>query len=222
MGSLEILAERHRRAREAGERPEGIRTAGASLGRSTTLLRRRSRIPALDLMTGGGFVNGTATMIHGAPGCGKSTLMAQAAIMLPGSVYVSAEESFDAVSSRFIRLGGAGQMIINESDMPTVLDLLGQERRSLVVVDSISRMRPKRITTAELVVDYARATGTPIVLICQETKEGGHAGPRELEHLIDCTLELSRARVLSVEKNRHGPAPASYQLGELTGKGFQT
>jgi DNA repair protein RadA/Sms len=204
---------------EARRRPEEpspvLRAVRADKAASRPVLRVRSRLPFLDDATGGGFVRGAVYLLHGAPGGGKSTLLGQVCSHIPQSVYVSSEESESQVGQRFIRLGCRDQLIISDTDISAALITA-----PLVVVDSISTMRPGLLSAAETMVEHARRTGSVVVMICHETKDGQHAGPRKLEHLIDCTLSLWREpRLLCVEKNRFGAAPfaIALQLGE---KGF--
>lgn len=219
MGTLDILAERHRRAREEGEAPLALsRVRIAAKAASAPLLRVRTRIPFLDAALGGGFGAGSLVLAHGCPGSGKSTLMGQACANIRGSLYVSAEESEEQMGRRFVRLGASHQMIVNESDMATALTIA--DGAPLVVIDSISEMQGTDVANARLAVKFAQQTKAVVVMICHETKEGIHAGPRQLEHIIDVTLQMTaEPRLLIVQKNRFGPAGIQRTLN-MTEKGF--
>jgi DNA repair protein RadA/Sms len=221
MGSLEILAERHRIARERAEAPQATPVVRAADIAPAAILRVRSRIPTLDSATGGGFVRGAAYLIHGAPGSGKSTLIGQAAAIVRGSVYASSEEGAELVGHRFMRLGAPDQLVIAERDIHAAL--AAAAGAPFVVVDSVSTMKPDIMTAGEAACEFAQHNRAVVVMVCHETKLGQHAGPRQLEHLIDCTLALLREptkRILVVEKNRFGPAPLAYEI-EMTANGFR-
>lgn len=209
--SLWSLAERHRKGRERVIPAPGQSLVRADECPSTAFQRLPTPYPPLAAATGGGFVRGAVYMLHGEPGSGKSTLIGLGAGLVPRSVYVSAEEDERMIAARFKRLGYPRQLLAAQKDTRRALELIGSA--PFAVVDSISAMRPKGLPSAELIVEHARRFNTCVVLICHETKGGIHAGPRELEHLIDCTLKLHRQpRVLVVEKNRFGPAPAAWEL----------
>lgn len=216
--SLTSLAERHRKGREAPVRSPGAGLAEAASFGPRAIQRLPTAYPPLAAATGGGFVRGAVYLLHGEPGSGKSTLIGAGAGLIPRSVYVSAEEADSMVAARFQRLGYPRQLIAEENKTERALRLIGSA--PFAVIDSISAMRPKGLPSAELIVEHARRYNVAVCLICHETKGGQHAGPRELEHLIDCTLKLYRQpRVLVVEKNRFGPAPLAWQL-QLGESGF--
>lgn len=216
--SLASIAERHRRGRDAPilSGAAGLRRADECA--SSKLSRLPTAYPPLAAATGGGFVRGAVYMLHGEPGSGKSTLIGAGAGLIPRSVYISAEESDSMVAARFQRLGYPRQLIAEENNTERALRLIGSA--PFAVIDSISAMRPKGLPSAELIVEHARRFNVAVCIVCHETKGGQHAGPRELEHLIDCTLKLYRQpRVLVVEKNRFGPAPLAWEL-EMGPNGF--
>jgi len=178
------------------------RTVRASKASQRPIMRLRS-LPWWDAITGGGFVRGAVYLFHGEPGAGKSTALAQAAGSIAGSIYVSAEEEVSAVASRFRRLGVDGELFCSSS----VPDILGTIRAApFAVVDSIQMMDGDMLTVTKRIVEHARVFDTCFVLVCHETKGGVHAGPRKLEHLIDCSIKLLREpRWIHCEKNRFGP-----------------
>lgn len=219
MTGLEALVRARREAEERAETLPASYLVTAASAASRPIQRVLCPIPVIEAATGGGFVRGAVYLLHGGPGSGKSTLLAQAAGEIRGSAYVSAEEGVEQLGARFVRLGYPRQLLLSERDTQTALAAVG--RAPLVVIDSISQMRPGVIEAAEMIVEHARTKGVAVVMVCHETKGGAHAGPRQLEHLIDCTLKLERQpRVLTVEKNRFGRAPLAWEL-EMTDRGFR-
>jgi DNA repair protein RadA/Sms len=181
----------------------------------------------LDRVLGGGLVPGSATLIGGDPGIGKSTLMLQAAAALQPAgpvLYATGEESLKQVALRARRLGleAATARLIAETCVEDIVGAATALGARVLVVDSIQTMHSERIEaapgavsqlrecTAEL-VRFAKASGTAVLLVGHVTKEGQIAGPRVLEHMVDTVLYFesdtgSRFRVLRSVKNRFGAA----------------
>jgi DNA repair protein RadA/Sms len=181
----------------------------------------------LDRVLGGGLVLGSATLIGGDPGIGKSTLMLQAAAALQASgtvLYATGEESLNQVALRARRLGleAATARLIAETCVENIVGAATDLAARVLIVDSIQTMHSERIEsapgavsqlrecTAEL-VRFAKASGTAVLLVGHVTKEGQIAGPRVLEHMVDTVLYFesdtgSRFRVLRSVKNRFGAA----------------
>jgi DNA repair protein RadA/Sms len=181
----------------------------------------------LDRVLGGGLVLGSATLIGGDPGIGKSTLMLQAAAALQASgtvLYATGEESLNQVALRARRLGleAATARLIAETCVENIVGAASDLAARVLIVDSIQTMHSERIEsapgavsqlrecTAEL-VRFAKASGTAVLLVGHVTKEGQIAGPRVLEHMVDTVLYFesdtgSRFRVLRSVKNRFGAA----------------
>ena len=179
----------------------------------------------LDRVLGGGFVQGSVVLMGGDPGAGKSTLLLQVAATLASTVgvlYVSGEESLEQIAARArrLRLPENGLTVASETVVERIAELVAIERPQLVVVDSIQVMHAQaseslpgsvsqvRESAAEL-VRLAKQTGVSVVLVGHVTKEGGLAGPKVLEHMIDCFVMLeapagSRFRTLRGQKNRFG------------------
>jgi DNA repair protein RadA/Sms len=179
----------------------------------------------LDRVLGGGIVRGSVSLLGGAPGIGKSTLLLQVAAHLArehGVLYASGEESIPQVSLRAQRLGLAAERlsVVAETDLETVTAQAARQKAVLLVVDSIQTLQwasvpasagavsQLRECTAEL-VRFAKGTGTAVVIVGHVTKEGTLAGPRVLEHLVDTVLYFesevsSRYRVVRATKNRFG------------------
>jgi DNA repair protein RadA/Sms len=188
--------------------------------------RLRTGIGELDNVLGGGLVPGSLVLIGGAPGIGKSTLttMALANLTAAGrrTLYVSAEESAAQIRLRAERLGGAALEIpvIAETDLATVLATLEAERPDVCVIDSVQTIVSDQLTSAagsvaqvrevaSEIMRVAKANRMAVLLVGHVTKEGALAGPRVLEHLVDCVLQFEGERertyrtVRSV-KNRFG------------------
>jgi DNA repair protein RadA/Sms len=188
--------------------------------------RTSTGIAEFDRALGGGLVAGSATLIGGDPGIGKSTLLLQAAGRIAargGSVvYVSGEEAADQVRLRARRLGvtaGALQLAAATS-VRDILTTLAEERPALIVIDSIQTMYSDMIEGAPGTVSQVRAAahelirfakdgGAALVLVGHVTKEGSLAGPRVLEHMVDTVLAFEgershQYRILRATKNRFG------------------
>ena len=182
-------------------------------------------IGELDRVLGGGLVQGSVVLIGGDPGIGKSTLLLQAVAALeprlPG-LYVTGEESLGQVSARAKRLGlELGDLrCLTETCVERILPQLAKEKPRLVVIDSIQTMYSDQLAaapgsvsqvreSAARLVRMAKETGISVFLVGHVTKEGGIAGPRVLEHMVDAVLYFegesgSRFRVLRAFKNRFG------------------
>ncbi len=188
-----------------------------------------ARIPTaiqeLDRVLGGGLVHGSVVLIGGEPGAGKSTLLIQVAhnIAQDGTcLYVSGEESVQQIASRAIRLGIADSntQLASLTNVEQITDIVQQMKPSVVIIDSIQVMTADDIESvpgsvsqvrecAARLTRLAKQTGTTFVLVGHVTKEGNLAGPKVLEHMIDCFIMLdapvgSRFRTLRGIKNRFG------------------
>lgn len=182
-------------------------------------------IGEFDRVLGGGLVEGAVVLVGGDPGIGKSTLLLQAvakmAPTLPG-LYVTGEESLAQVAGRASRLGLPvdGVNALAETGIERILDHASALQPKLIVADSIQTLWTESLTaapgsvsqvreSAARLVRYAKETGTAVFLVGHVTKEGGIAGPRVLEHMVDAVLYFegdsgSRFRVLRAFKNRFG------------------
>jgi DNA repair protein RadA/Sms len=187
--------------------------------------RMPSGIAELDRALGGGFVAGSATLIGGDPGIGKSTLLLQAAakLALAGKsvAYVSGEEAADQVRLRAQRLG-LGNAPVSLAAATSVRDILATFPKApdLLVIDSIQTMHSDLIEGAPGTVSQVRASagelirfakerGSAVVLVGHVTKDGSIAGPRVLEHMVDTVLSFEgershQYRILRAIKNRFG------------------
>jgi DNA repair protein RadA/Sms len=187
------------------------------------------RIPTgtgeFDLVLGGGLVPGSCILIGGEPGAGKSTLLLQTLCHLADhheALYVTGEESPQQIAMRAKRLELPTQKlnIMAETSVETILAAADKTRPKILVVDSIQVVHCEDIASAPgsvsqvresaaLLVRYAKQTGTVLLLVGHVTKEGSLAGPKVLEHMIDCSLMLegsgdNRFRTLRSNKNRFG------------------
>ncbi len=181
-----------------------------------------TKIAEVDRVLGGGIVPGSLILLGGEPGIGKSTIILQIAAPLPSVLYCSGEESAEQIKMRMDRLGIAGKTIhyCGETDIDAIIATIREQKPSLAIVDSIQTMRSAevpseagsitqvRAITVRL-LETAKATGIPIVIIGHVTKEGSVAGPKTLEHLVDTVLYLEgdkshMYRLLRAVKNRFG------------------
>lgn len=201
-----------------------------------------SGIAELDRVTGGGFVRGSALLVGGDPGIGKSTLLIQAAAALARlgqrSVYISGEEAIGQVRLRAERLGlsDAPVALAAETSVEDILATLEADTPpALLILDSIQTLwteqadsPPGTVTqvraSAQAMVRYAKKHGTTLVLVGHVTKDGQIAGPRVVEHMVDAVLYFEgdgahQYRILRSVKNRFG---ATDEIGvfEMTGAGL--
>jgi len=223
--------------RRTSRRGPGI--AYSSLqGDSAPLPRHETGIAEFDRVCGGGIVPGSALLVGGDPGIGKSTLMLQAAAKLSllgkSVIYISGEESIDQVRSRAKRLGlaDAPLQLAAETSLGPILDSLKSERPDLVIMDSMQTLWTDALgaapgtvaqvrACAQELTRFAKKYGSAVVLIGHVTKDGQIAGPRVVEHMVDAVLyfEGDRAhqfRILRGVKNRFGPTDeiGVFEMGE--------
>jgi DNA repair protein RadA/Sms len=190
--------------------------------------RRSTGLAEFDRALGGGLVPGSAVLMGGDPGIGKSTLLLQSAALLAQGgadvVYISGEEAAGQIRLRADRLGLAGAPIrlASATSVRDILTTLGQMAPpALVVIDSIQTMHSDQIEGAPGTVSqvrgcafelirYAKESGTALVLVGHVTKDGSIAGPRVLEHMVDVVMSFEgershQYRILRSLKNRFGP-----------------
>lgn len=187
----------------------------------------KSGIRALDHILGNGLVPGSAILLGGEPGIGKSTLLLQVAQAVASQgravLYASGEEALAQIKSRGERLGDLPESLLalSTSRVEDVLAVLREIKPTLVIVDSVQTLtsmaaeglpgnvnQVRAVTTALL--ETCRATDTTLVLVGHVTKDGALAGPRLLEHMVDTVISLEgdrrqMFRLLRVFKNRFGP-----------------
>jgi DNA repair protein RadA/Sms len=189
------------------------------------LPRLESGFEEFDRVLGGGLVPGSSILIGGHPGAGKSTLLLQTLCRLATrhtALYVTGEESPEQIAMRAKRLGlPADQLqLLAETDVDVILTSAEALNPTILVVDSIQVVHSETLTSAPGSVSqvrdcaaqltrYAKQTGTVLILVGHVTKDGSLAGPKVLEHMIDCSILLegdhdSRYRTLRGQKNRFG------------------
>ena len=178
-----------------------------------------------DRVLGGGVVPGSAILIGGNPGAGKSTLLLQTLCKLSEgmkTLYVTGEESLQQVAMRAHRLGlpTANLNMLSETSIEQICQIADEEKPQLMVIDSIQVMHMADVQsspgsvaqvreTAAYLTRFAKTRGVAIVMVGHVTKDGSLAGPKVLEHCIDCSVLLdgdadSRFRTLRSHKNRFG------------------
>jgi DNA repair protein RadA/Sms len=231
-GEWNTLEETAAASSPAGRRAGAARTASRPRPLREVELPAVARLPSgieeLDRVLGGGLVPGSLILLGGAPGIGKSTLtgMALGNLQAAGrrTLYVSGEESAAQVRMRAERLGeGAlGVPALAETSLEAVLATLEAERPEACVIDSVQTLHSEALDgapgsvaqvreAASRVMESAKRLGCAVILVGHVTKEGAVAGPRVLEHLVDCVLlfegERERSyRTLRALKNRFGSA----------------
>ena len=204
----------------AGNRPVRLKDISG-----TEDVRFSTGIGELDRVLGGGMVKGSLVLVSGAPGIGKSTLLLQACRSLCENdcvLYVTGEESLSQIKMRADRLNidGDNLLICAETQIDQVLLSASQFKPSVMIVDSIQTMlntelqsAPGSITqvrecTMQL-LQFAKTSGTSVILVGHVNKDGGIAGPKVLEHMVDAVLNFegdrhASYRLLRAAKNRFG------------------
>jgi DNA repair protein RadA/Sms len=196
-------------------------------------------VPELDRVLGGGLVPASLVLVGGEPGVGKSTLLLTALGAMSGerrALLITGEESVAQVKLRAARLGGCDAVeILAETELDTVCETLERERPAVCVIDSVQTLWSAEVGSAPGSVSQvreaaarllrvAKQAGVATFLVGHVTKDGAVAGPRVLEHLVDCVLQFEgdrfhAHRVLRAVKNRFG---STNEIGvfEMTGAGL--
>ena len=187
--------------------------------------RTKTNNSELDRVLGGGIVDASVILLGGDPGIGKSTLLLQIATRLAEKIpvlYTTGEESLQQVTlrARRLKLSEKELLLLTETCVEDILQHAGRQKPKLMVIDSIQTLYSNEVasapgsvsqvreTTAKL-VRFAKQTNTSVFIIGHVTKEGSLAGPRILEHMVDCVLYFegetsSRYRIIRAIKNRFG------------------
>lgn len=225
-----------------GRRATGIARTPERLAdvRVEEAARIPSGVPELDRVLGGGIVPASLVLVGGEPGVGKSTLLLSALGHLARAgrraLLVTGEESVAQVKLRAARLGGADAVeILAETELETVCATLERERPDVCVIDSVQTLFSSELGSAPGSVGQVRESagrllrvakeqGVATILVGHVTKDGSVAGPRVLEHLVDCVLQFEgdryhAHRILRAVKNRFG---STNEIGvfEMTGTGL--
>lgn len=190
-----------------------------------TIPRRTTGLKEFDRVLGGGLVAGSAVLIGGSPGAGKSTLLLQVMCRLAAdmpALYVTGEESLQQVALRAQRLGLPTDKLhmLAETHIESLLAAAAQHRPAVMVVDSVQVMHTSEIASAPggvaqvrecaaALTRFAKQSNTIVLLVGHVTKDGSLAGPKVLEHMIDCSILIegsadTRYRTLRGQKNRFG------------------
>lgn len=194
----------------------------------------------LNRVLGGGLVPGSLVLLGGEPGIGKSTLVLQTVLRLAGKrvLYVSGEESVQQIKLRAERIEyeKSNCMIVCETRLETIFEHIKECSPQLVIIDSIQTMNSESVDSSPgsvaqirectaMLLKYAKASNTPIILIGHITKEGAIAGPKILEHIVDVVLQFEGDqhyiyRVLRSIKNRFG-STAEMGIYEMRREGLR-
>lgn len=200
-----------------------------------------SGIAEFDRVLGGGLVQGSLVLVGGDPGIGKSTLILQAAKEFSNTkkvLYVSGEESESQIKMRADRLGidGSGLLFLGHTNIDDIISIVKNSGYEIVIIDSIQTMETENSSgiagsvsqvreCCMLLMELAKRNGISVLVIGHVTKDGNIAGPRILEHMVDCVLyfegeKLRSYRMLRAVKNRFG---STNEVGmfEMTGKGLE-
>ena len=194
---------------------------------SNIVYREEDRLVTLDAefnrVLGGGIVPGSLILLGGEPGIGKSTLLLQVAIKLPYStLYISGEESQSQIKMRANRMNHESDecYILTEISLESIFKQIEKIKPQILIIDSIQTLKTDLIDsapgsisqiktcTSEL-INFAKKTSTPVIIIGHITKDGNIAGPKILEHMVDTVLQFEGDRnhvyrILRVNKNRFG------------------
>lgn len=203
-------------------------------------IRSRTGLDELDRVLGGGLVHGSVVLISGEPGIGKSTLLMQISECLGANkrvLYISGEESGGQIKLRAKRLGVSGKnlYILTETNLDSILKEADKLKPDIMIVDSIQTIYDEMIKSAPgsitqvresalTLINKAKSHGISMLLVGHVNKEGGIAGPKVLEHMVDAVLcfegeKLQSYRIIRANKNRFG---STNEIGvfEMTDKGL--
>ena len=197
-----------------------------------------------DRVLGGGIVPGSLLLLGGEPGIGKSTLLLQTALSIPGKkiLYVSGEESEQQIKMRADRLTEDGKMengelyVVSETVTQRIMEHIDAVQPDILIVDSIQTICTETIDSSAGSISqirecttefqrYAKESGVPVLLVGHITKDGNLAGPKVMEHIVDCVLQVEGDRnygyrMLRSLKNRFG-STSEIGIFEMQGDGLR-
>ena len=193
----------------------------------------------LNRVLGGGIVPGSLVLIGGEPGIGKSTLLLQISLEIKNKVlYVTGEESQQQIRRRANRINNDSNQcfILNETNVETIISNINAIKPELVIIDSIQTLQTDIIDSspgsvsqikesASQFLNYSKKTNLPVFLVGHITKDGGIAGPKILEHMVDVVLQFEGDRnniyrILRAKKNRFG-STAEIGIYEMLNNGLR-
>ena len=221
----------------SGEQSRATRFTELSL---PSYIRSETGLGELDRVLGGGLVTGSVVLLSGEPGIGKSTLLMQISDCLGQNrkvLYVSGEESGGQLKLRARRLGVSGEhlYILTETNLERILEEANEVKPDVMILDSIQTIYSDRVNSAPssvtqvrecalTFINKAKSEGISMLLVGHVNKEGGIAGPKVLEHMVDAVLyfegERQQAyRIIRAVKNRYG---STNEIGvfEMTDRGL--
>ena len=221
---VEVKRDRSAAVKASRSRFERSRPKKISELDMTEEIRISTGITELDRVLGGGAVTGSLVLVGGAPGIGKSTLLLQMCANLAEKkiLYVTGEESERQLKLRAVRLGLEGQniLVLAETDLDAIMDCINTQEPEVVIIDSIQTISGDDVASAPGSVSQVRECTMRIMRLTKEkgltvfvvghiTKEGSIAGPKVLEHMVDCVLYFegernTSFRILRAAKNRFG------------------
>ena len=201
--------------------------------------RIKTKDKELNRVLGGGLVPGSVILLGGEPGIGKSTLLLQVSLSLTTNVlYVSGEESQQQIKLRADRMGLSGKncFVLIQTETQKIFQQIQKVKPNLIIVDSIQTLHSNYIesgagsvsqirATAGELIQFAKSTNTPVILVGHITKDGNIAGPKILEHMVDTVLQFEGDRnhiyrILRAQKNRFG-ATSEIGIYEMLTQGLR-
>jgi len=201
--------------------------------------RIKTKDEELNRVLGGGLVPGSVILLGGEPGIGKSTLLLQVSLSLNTNVlYISGEESQQQIKLRADRMDLSGEncFVLSQTETQKIFQQIQKIKPDLLIVDSIQTLHSNHIesgagsvsqirATAGELIQFAKNTNTPVILVGHITKDGNIAGPKILEHMVDTVLQFEGDRnhiyrILRAQKNRFG-ATSEIGIYEMISKGLR-